>query len=70
MKKNYSFKVKLNEETAKKLAIVSEKEGLTIQNMLVQLIRQKTQYFERAKSGISRDDLAKQSLDMFEVEEY
>ena len=70
MKKNYTFKVKLNEETAKKLAIVSEKEGLTIQNMLVQLIRQKTQYFERAKSGISRDDLSKQSLDMFEVEEY
>ena len=69
MKKNYTFKLKLNEETAKKLAIVSEKEGLTIQNLLVQLIRQKTQYFERAKTGISKDELAKQSLDMFEIEE-
>ena len=54
MKKNYTFKLKLNEETAKKLAVVSEKEGLTIQNLLVQLIRQKAQYFERAKSGISK----------------
>ena len=69
MKKNYTFKLKLNEETAKRLAVVSEKEGLTIQNMLVQLIRQKAQYFERAKSGISKDDLAGACLDAFEVEE-
>ena len=69
MKKNYTFKLKLNEEMAKKLAFVSEKEGLSVQNLLLQLIRQKTQYFERAKSGITKDDLSKQSLDIFEVEE-
>ena len=69
MKKNYTFKLKLNEEMAKKLAFVAEKEGLSVQNLLLQLIRQKTQYFERAKSGITKDDLAKQSLDIFDVEE-
>ena len=46
MKKGKLLKIKLNEEMAKKLAYVSEKEGLTLQNQLVAMIRQKISYFE------------------------
>ena len=69
MKKNYTFKLKLNEEMAKKLAYVSEKEGLSVQNMLTQLVRQKVQYFERVKGNIQRNTLNEQELMEFEVEE-
>ncbi len=69
MKKNYTFKLKLNEEMAKKLAYVSEREGLSIQNMLVQLTRQKVQYFERVKGNIQKPALAGTDLSDFEVEE-
>lgn len=69
MKKNYTFKLKLNEETAKKLSYISEKEGVSIQNMLVQLVRQKAQYFERVKGNISKASLSEISLEEFETEE-
>ena len=69
MKKNYTFKLKLNEENAKKLSYISEKEGVSIQNMLVQLVRQKAQYFERVKGNISRASLNEISLEEFETEE-
>ena len=69
MKKNYTFKLKLNEEMAKKLSSVSKSEGLSIQNMLTQLVRQKVQYFERVKGNIQKSALNESSLDDFEVEE-
>ena len=69
MKKNYTFKLKLNEEMAKKLAYASEKEGLSVQNMLVQLVRQKVQYFERVKGNISKDSQSSVDLGIFDVEE-
>lgn len=69
MKKNYTFKLKLNEENAKKLSYISEKEGVSIQNMLVKLVRQKAQYFERVKGNISKASLNEISLEEFETEE-
>ena len=69
MKKNYTFMLKLNEENAKKLSYISEKEGVSIQNMLVQLVRQKAQYFERVKGNISKASLNEISLEEFETEE-
>lgn len=69
MKKNYVFKLKLNEEMARKLEYVSEKEGLSIQNMLVQLVRQKAQYFERVKGNIPKAALSELALEGFETEE-
>ena len=69
MKKNYTFKLKLNEEMARKLAYTSEKEGLSVQNMLTQLVRQKIQYFERVKGNIQKSDQANADLGLFEVEE-
>ena len=69
MKKNYTFKLKLNEELAKKLVYASDKEGLTVQNMLNQLVRQKIQYFERVKGNIQKNDQNNADMSQFEIEE-
>ena len=68
MKKGKLLKIKLNEEMARKLAYVSEKEGLTLQNQLVAMIRQKISYFERVKGNIPKNALSEISLDAFENE--
>lgn len=69
MKKNMIYKLRLNDESARKLAYVSKSEGMTVQNMLSQLIRQKVQYFERVKGNISREQLAGADISQFEAEE-
>ena len=69
MKKNYTFKLKLSEDISKKLSVVAEKEGLSVQNLLVQLIRQKIQYFERLKGNIQKDALTEADLSIFNIEE-
>ena len=69
MKKNYTFKLKLNEEMARKLAYASEKEGLSVQNMLVQLVRQKVQYFERLKGNMPKSALNELDMSAFETED-
>ena len=68
MKKGKLLKIKLNEEMARKLAYVSEKEGLTLQNQLVAMIRQKISYFERVKGNIPKNSLDSISLDGFDDE--
>ena len=68
MKKGKLLKIKLNEEMARKLAYVSEKEGLTLQNQLGAMIRQKISYFERVKGNIPKNALSEISLDAFEDE--
>ena len=52
----------------KNLIYVSKSEGLTVQNMLLQLVRQKIQYFERVKGNIPKGSLAEIELGDFEEE--
>ncbi|MBQ7353148.1 MAG: hypothetical protein IJW54_03995 [Clostridia bacterium] len=67
MKKNLTYSLKLSEDIAKKLAYVSESEGLSIQNMLTTLIRQKIQYFERVKGNIKPQALQGVDLTQFSI---
>ena len=53
----------------KKLVYASDKEGLTVQNMLNQLVRQKIQYFERVKGNIQKAEQNSVDLSQFEIEE-
>ena len=69
MKKNKIAKVKLNEELAKKLVYVCQKEGISIQNQLNSMIRQKIAYFERLKVNIPRRAIDIISTDELENEE-
>ena len=66
MKKNIILKIKLSEDVARKLAYVSKNEGMTLQNEINSMIRQKIQYFERVKGNIKSQDI--QGVDMSEFE--
>lgn len=68
MKKNQILKVRLNDEMARKLSIVSEKERQTIQNEIIAMIRQKISYFERVKGNITRDEINNANMEQFEEE--
>lgn len=69
MKKNITYSLKLSEDVAKKLAYVAESEGISIQNMLTALARQKIQYFERVKGNIKPQALQGIDLSQFSVTE-
>ena len=69
MKKNLTFQLKLSDDVAKKLAYVSKNEGVSIQNMLSALVRQKIQYFERVKGNIKQLSLQEIDLNEFATEE-
>lgn len=66
MKKSKILKVSMNEDTAMKLAYVAKSEGMSIQNEIAAMIRQKIAYFERVKGNIAPKNLADISLDAFE----
>ncbi len=68
MKKNQILKVRLSEEIARKLSVISEKERMSVQNEIIALVRQKISYFERVKGNITRDELNDASMEQFEEE--
>ena len=57
MKKNKILKIKLSEDVAKKFAVVGENEKMTLQNEVIQMIRQKISYYERVKGNIKKEQL-------------
>jgi 3-isopropylmalate dehydratase small subunit len=65
MKKNKILKIKLSEDVAKKFAVVGENEKMTLQNEVIQMIRQKISYYERVKGNIK-----KEALDSANMTEY
>lgn len=69
MKKNKILKIKLNEDIAKKLSVVSKNEKISIQNEIIAMIRQKISYYERVKGNIKRDEIEGADLSEFETEE-
>ena len=68
MKKNNTFTLRLNEDVAKKFAYVCQKEGLSINNQLVGMIRQKISYFERVKGNIPKNALDSVNMSDFQEE--
>ena len=64
MKKNKILKIKLSEDVAKKFAVVGENEKMTLQNEVIQMIRQKISYYERVKGNIKKEAL--DSVNMME----
>lgn len=68
MKKNLILKVRLNDEMARKLSVVSEKERQTIQNEIIAMIRQKISYFERVKGNITKEEINNANMEQFDEE--
>ena len=69
MKKNLVLKIRLNEDVAKKISVVSKNEKMTIQNEIIAMLRQKISYYERVKGNIKKDELDTADISEFEVEE-
>ncbi|MBQ3018744.1 MAG: hypothetical protein IJD89_07365 [Clostridia bacterium] len=69
MKKNKILKIRLSEDVAKKLAVVSKNEKMSVQNEITAMIRQKISYYERVKGNIKSEELQGISLDEFSDEE-
>ena len=69
MKKNMILKLRISEDVAKKLAVVSKNEKMTIQNELISMIRQKISYYERVKGNIKQDEAETVDLSEYESEE-
>ena len=69
MKKNTALKIRLSDDVARKLAYVSKSEGMTLQNEINSMIRQKIQYFERVKGNISKNALDNVDMSEFEQDE-
>lgn len=69
MKKNKILKIKLSEDVAKKFAVVSENEKMTLQNEILQMIRQKISYYERVKGNIKKEQLDSANMSEYFDEE-
>ena len=69
MKKNNCVKVYVDDNMAKKLAVVAKGEGMTISSLLVFLARQKISYYERVKGNIKQPELQNADLSEFETVE-
>ena len=69
MKKNLVLKIRLNEDVAKKISVVSKNEKMTIQNEIIAMLRQKISYYERVKGNIKKDELDTADMSEFEAEE-
>ncbi len=69
MKKSRTLKIRMSEDVAKRLAYVSKSEGMTLQNQIMSMIRQKIQYFERVKGNIKPSALDAVDMNEFENEE-
>ena len=69
MKKNLVLKIRVSEDVAKKMAVVSKNEKMTIQNEIIAMLRQKISYYERVKGNIKKDELDKSDMSEFEAEE-
>lgn len=69
MKKNKILKIKINEDVAKKFAVVGKNEKMTLQNEVVAMIRQKISYYERVKGNIKKEELDSADMSEFFDEE-
>jgi hypothetical protein len=69
MKNNKILKIKLSEDVAKKFAVVAENEKMTLQNEVIQMIRQKISYYERVKGNIKKEQLDSANMSEYFDEE-
>lgn len=57
VKKDKLLKIHMNEDMAKKLSFICKSEGISVQNQILALVRQKISYFERVKGRITASDI-------------
>ena len=62
MKKECKIEIRMSEDLMRKLAVISKKEGRSINNQFLFLLRNNIQYFERTHGRLSNAELAAEDI--------
>ncbi len=62
MKKECKVEITLSEDLMRKLSLVSKKEGRSINNQFLFLLRNNIQYFERTHGRLTASELAAEDI--------
>ena len=67
MKKECKIEIRMTEELMRKLAVISKKEGRSINNQFLFLLRNNLQYFERTHGRLTSAELAAEDITEYQV---
>ena len=67
MKKECKIEIRMTEELMRKLAVISKKEGRSINNQFLFLLRNNIQYFERTHGRLTSAELAEEDITEYQV---
>lgn len=66
MKKECKVEIKMSEDLMRKLAVISKKEGRSINNQFLFLLRNNIQYFERTHGRLTNAELAAEDISAYQ----
>ena len=69
MKKECKIEIRMSEDLMRKLALVSKKEGRSINNQFLFLLRNNIQYFERTHGRLNSSELAAEDISAYQVDD-
>ena len=67
MKKECKIEIRMSEDLMRKLVIISKKEGRSINNQFMYLLRNNIQYFERTHGRLTNAELAAEDISEYQV---
>lgn len=66
MKKECKVEIRMSEDLMRKLAVISKKEGRSINNQFLFLLRNNIQYFERTHGRLTNAELAAEDISTYQ----
>ena len=67
MKKECKIETRMSEDLMRKLSLISKKEGRSINNQFLYLLRNNIQYFERTHGRLNNAELAAEDISEYQV---
>ena len=67
MKKECKIEIRMSEDLMRKLAVISKKEGRSINNQFMFLLRNNIQYFECTHGRLTNAELAAEDISEYQV---
>ena len=67
MKKECKIEIRMSEDLMRKLAVISKKEGRSINNQFLFLLRNNIQYFERTHGRLTSAELGEEDITEYQV---
>ena len=67
MKKECKIEIRMSEDLMRKLSLISKKEGRSINNQFLYLLRNNIQYFERTHGRLNNAELAAEDISEYQV---